>query len=1058
MATRRGGTDAGLRFADPLAGRPVVSTGEAEALAEEHWGVAGTAAPLAGERDRNFLIEDARKQRFVLKVSTAGEEPERLDMHHALVQHVAARAPGIRLPTATPTLGGAARVSVRFDGAAHLVRLFPYLEGRPLSGVPNRPKTLLDAAGRLLGRLQRALADFDHPGLDRQDLPWAPRSAPTVIEAAAAVFREDRDERADLYLRVVDRLLPRLAELLALPAGALHNDANDDNLLLAAVEPEDARPEDLALLDLGDAVRGPRIVEAANGALYLSLAAHEPLRAAAEVLAGFAAERPISGKEASLFRTAFAVRALVSGGIARLRRRDGADGGLDPYLLVSERGVFRVLREIVEEPEAVTSGRFRVSAGHPPLRRGAAFEAALAEAAVEAIPLLAPRREAAILDLTPASPSVDPAAAAETLGAAVREAVADGAGFAVGRTREPRLPEVFPGPAAHRSEPRTVTLGIEIFAPAGESVVAPLPGEVVDSGPERDAGRGFRVELRHRVGPAGFRTVCRGLSRPSPEFAAGAALRAGDRLGVLASAEENGGWPPHLHFMVIAEPDGEALPGTVPGPTPEPLGNRIGPTGRASDLAVLSALCPDPSPLLAGVWGPAGVDEGRTAAPDDGFDREAPLLSVRARRISAALSVAYGGRPLHLVRGRGARLYDSAGRDHLDLVNNVCQVGHAHPRVAEAISRQAALLNTNTRYLYAHLTDYAEALTATLPAPLSVVFLTNSGSEANDLALRIARQRVGNRRTLVFEGGYHGNLTSLIEVSPYKLDGPGGGPGPTDLVRLPMPDLYRGRFREADPERAARALVSDAVRRVEEAGPATLLTESILGCGGQIVPPPGYLRALYAAVRRAGGVVIADEVQTGFGRVGPAFWAFSEVGDRLDDPDGVGDPVVPDLLTFGKPAGNGHPLGGVVSCPETARSFETGMEYFNTFGGNPVSCAAGLAVLSVLRDEGLAEHAATVGRRLSEGLSRLAGEYPSLGQVRGRGLFLGVELVQDPETRTPATGEARRLVARLRELRILNSTDGPDANVLKLKPPLVFSAADADRYLEMLALALKDTG
>ncbi len=1042
---------AGLPFADPVAGRPRVSLAEAETLAEVHWGVAGTAVPLAGERDRNFLLEDARKRRFVLKVSTAGETTERLDMHHALVQQVGARAPGIRLPTVMPTLAGEARVSARFGREFHLVRLFPYLEGRPLSGIPCRPTALLDAVGRLLGRMQQALADFEPPGLDRPDLPWAPRNARAVIEAAAAVFREDGGERADLYLRVADRVLPRLAELLALPSGALHNDANDDNLLLAGADPEEVRPEDLALLDLGDALRGPRIVEAANGALYLSLAAEEPLSAAAQVLSGFAAERPVSGEEASLFRTGYAARALVSGGIARLRRRDGAENGLDPYLVVSESGVFRVLREIVGEPEAVTTGRFRIAAGHPPLRRGAAFAAALAEAAGRATPPLAPRGEAPLLDLAPASPSVDPTAAAETLGAAVRAALAGGARLAVGRYREPRLPEVFPAPTEHREEPRTVTLGVEIFAPPGESVVAPLPGAVVGSGPERDAGRGFRIELRHRAGSVGFRTIVRGLSRPSPEIAPGTALDAGDPLGVLASPEENGGWPSHLHFMVIAEPEEEAPPGTPP----EPLGDRVGPTAPASDLAVLSALCPDPSSLLAGVWGPGGGGERTTGAPDDGFDREESLRAARARRISTALSVAYGERAIHLVRGRGARLYDSAGRDYLDLVNNVCQVGHAHPRVAEALSRQAALLNTNTRYLYAHLTDYAEALTATLPAPLSVVFLTNSGSEANDLALRIARERVGNRRTLVFEGGYHGNLTSLIEVSPYKLDGPGGGPGPPDLVRLPMPDLFRGRFRDSDPEHGARVLVAEAVRRVEDAGPATLLAESILSCGGQVVPPPGYLRALYAAVRRAGGVVIADEVQTGFGRVGPAFWAFSEVGD---DPDSPGDPVVPDLVTFGKPAGNGHPLGGVVARPEPARSFETGMEYFNTFGGNPVSCAAGLAVLSVLRDEGLAEHAAALGKRLFEGLSELAGEYPMLGQVRGRGLFLGVELVQDPETRAPATGEARRLVGRLRELRILNSTDGPDANVLKLKPPLVFSAADADRYLEMLDLALKETG
>ena len=429
----------------------------------------------------------------------------------------------------------------------------------------------------------------------------------------------------------------------------------------------------------------------------------------------------------------------------------------------------------------------------------------------------------------------------------------------------------------------------------------------------------------------------------------------------------------------------------------------------------------------------------------------AALLASRRARFSGALSVSYD-EPIHMVGGEGARLYDADGRAYLDMVNNVCHVGHAHPRVAEAIARQAARLNTNTRYLYRQLTDYAERLLATFPDPLEVVFLTNSGSEANDLALRIARSRIGRPDTVVFDGAYHGNLTSLIEISPYKLDGPGGRPGPPWLHRLPLPDGFRGRFREEDPGFPG-SLIEDAQRRISEAGAATVITEAIPGCGGQVVPPPGYLRAVYQAAREAGGVIVADEVQTGFGRVGPAMWAFAEVQASPD----AAPPLVPDIVTLGKPAGNGHPLGAVVTTRELARSFETGMEYFNTFGGNPVSCAAGLALLDVLEDEGLAEHAERVGGRLIAGLEELAKRYPVIGQVRGRGLFLGFELVSDPGSRDPATGTASRLVNRMRRAHILNSTDGADANVIKIKPPLPFSADDADHYLEVLDRILSES-
>lgn len=1026
-------------FPDPVSGRPEVSREEAAALAAEHWGISGEAAPLAGERDRNFLLrgEADGERRFVLKVSPAGEPAARLDMLRAVVEHTRKADAGLRIPEALPTLAGENGAEFRVAGRKHRARLLTYLDGTPLSRIRRRPPALLAAAGGLLGRLQNALADFDHPGLEEQEIPWAPRNAEAVIEAGVAALSETADDsaeagrRADLYERTLREVRPSLPALLSLPSGALHNDANDDNLLLAAGEPETCRPDDLALLDFGDALSGPRIVEAATAALYLSLDAPEPLRAAARVLAGFAAERPVLEEEADLFRVAYAARALVSGGMAALRRARMPE--TDPYLLVSEAGVFRALAALAGEPAAITTARFRLAAGHPPLAAAIDWR----KAARDSAPPIPPdsRGGGAPLDLSPPSPAVDPADIRRALERTVRRATEGSRRFAFGRYGEARLPGVFPVDEGRpfSAERRSVSLGVEVFAPAGAAVRAVLAGEVVAAGADPVSGRGLRVELRHSADGGAFRSIYRGLTgegAPEP----GAAVAAGGRLGSIADSGENGGWPPHLQFQIALEPDADESPATDEGRLT--YGDRLRAAAAPSDLEPFAALCPDPSPFLAALCGGESL-----AAPPGAFGREPRLLEERRRRLSPALSVAYDPAPIHIVRGRGSLLYDAAGRDYLDLVNNVCQVGHAHPAVAAAIAEQAARLNTNTRYLYDQLTDYAEALTATLPPPLEVVFLTNSGSEANDLALRIARSRVGNRRTIVFEGGYHGNLTSLIEVSPYKLDGPGGGADPEWLVRLPMPDLYRGRFRDA------AGLTEDAVRRIEAAGPATLICEAIFSCGGQIVPPPGYLPAIYAAVRRAGGSVIADEVQTGFGRVGPSFWAFREVGE-----------VTPDLVTFGKPAGNGHPLGGVVASRDLARAFETGMEYFNTFGGNPVSCAAGLAVLRVIREEGLAERAASVGGRLLAGLGELAGRYPMLGQVRGRGLFSGAELVRDPEAREPASAEAKRLVSRLRELRILNSVDGPDANVLKLKPPLVFSDPDTDRYLEVLDGALRERG
>jgi len=415
------------------------------------------------------------------------------------------------------------------------------------------------------------------------------------------------------------------------------------------------------------------------------------------------------------------------------------------------------------------------------------------------------------------------------------------------------------------------------------------------------------------------------------------------------------------------------------------------------------------------------------------------ILAVRRRHLGFNLSVSYD-RPLKIVRGEGQFLFDDTGRRYLDLVNNVCHVGHCHPHVVAAGQRQMALLNTNTRYLHDGLAEYVERLTATFPEPLSVCFLVCSGSEANDLALRLARAHTGSREVIVLDHAYHGNSPSLVEISPYKCEGRGGEGLAPHAHKVAMPDQFRGMFRGSDTGARYAALVSETVQALVDDGRVSpaFIAESLIGCGGQIVLPEGYLEAAYRAVRSAGGVCIADEVQVGFGRVGSHMWGFETQG------------VVPDIVTLGKPIGNGHPLAAVITTPEIARSFDTGMEYFNTFGGNPVSCAVGCAVLDVIEREHLQRHAAEVGASLVAGLHRLQARHERIGDVRGLGLFVGVELVRDRQTLTPAGEEAGRVVEAMRDLGFLLSTDGPDHNVIKIKPPMVIQHDDVDEMLTAL--------
>ncbi len=420
------------------------------------------------------------------------------------------------------------------------------------------------------------------------------------------------------------------------------------------------------------------------------------------------------------------------------------------------------------------------------------------------------------------------------------------------------------------------------------------------------------------------------------------------------------------------------------------------------------------------------------------------LVDRRKKAVGPSLSLSYR-RPLHIVRGFGQYLFDDSGKAYLDCVNNVAHVGHCHPKVVSAGRKQMAVLNTNTRYLHENLIRYAERICDTLPEPLNVCYFVCSGSEANELAIRLARTYTGEQDMIVVDGAYHGNTTTLIDHSPYKHDGPGGRGAPSHVHKVPMPDPYRGQYSGSDAGPRYAGTVKHTLDAIADAGAgiAGFICEPLLGCGGQIVPPEEYLSTTFKYVRQAGGLCIADEVQVGFGRVGTTFWAFEDRG------------AVPDIVTLGKPIGNGHPLAAVITTPEVAAAFANGMEYFNTFGGNPVSCAIGLAVLDVIQEEGLQQRALSVGKVLMDGLRELMERHELIGDVRGRGMFLGIELVADRHSKMPAVNEAALLVERMKDRGILLSTDGPDHNVIKIKPPLVMTEGDAKFAVQQLDAVLK---
>ncbi len=414
------------------------------------------------------------------------------------------------------------------------------------------------------------------------------------------------------------------------------------------------------------------------------------------------------------------------------------------------------------------------------------------------------------------------------------------------------------------------------------------------------------------------------------------------------------------------------------------------------------------------------------------------ILDLRSKHLGPSLSIAYD-EPLHIVRGAGQYIFDAKGNRYLDCVNNIQHVGHCHPKVVEAAQSQYETLNTNTRYLDETIVKYAKELTATLPDGLDVCFFTNSGSEANDLALRMARECSKSKETILLDGAYHGNLSSLIEISPYKHNGPGGNGAPDHVHVIPMPDSFRGKYRGEDCGDRYIDEVITAVNNIQDNDKkvSAFISEALMGCGGQLILPEGFLQKAFELVKKDGGLCIADEIQIGFGRMGSHFWGFES------------ESVVPDIVTMGKSMGNGHPLSAVVTTKEIADKFNNGMEYFNSFGGNSVSCAVGQAVLDVIKDESLQDHALKVGDYLLEQLQQLKQHHEIIGDVRGRGLFIGIELNRD-EDLTPADTEVHNIINRMKEKGVLLSTDGPDHNVIKIKPPIVFNKENADELVKKL--------
>lgn len=991
-----------------------VSEEEARQIAEDFYGIQGKVRSLPGEIDFNFKLSDG-KENYILKISRPGYNVEYLEFQISLLQFLEQKAE-CQIPKVVLNSHGATdAIYVDAQGQKRNIRLLSWIDGRPWSDVSPRTIPLYYSLGLAAGTITKTLESFDHPGAHRT-FAWDLAQAEWT-NAYRHLFQDEELVLLDHFREKYEKL----EVYLALRKSVIHNDLNDNNIL---VHVNDRKSDVAAIIDYGDAVYSQTINDLAVAIAYALADADDLLQCASNIVRGYHESFPLEEDELSCLYSLIGMRMVISATKSKINQKEEPE---NEYLQISDQAAWSVLRRWSQIPEKLAYYFFREACGLIPHPKENQFRT------------WCTLNRCRISELFPESGKsgiqpVDMHVGSSWLGHAEEFNDFELVKYKLSRLNSAR-PQAVPSGGylevrpfystdayhAKLGKSRTTHLGIDFWLPAGTAVHAVLPGTVFcvhDNDHEKDYGP--TLILSHEVeGRVLFFTLYGHLSRSTIRFLKiGQQIEKGDLIGYLGTEQENGNWVPHLHFQLILDmlENTHDFPGVM----------------YPDEIRVWRSICPDPNLLFN--------EEALVQMPQK---EDQQLKKYRDRHLGKSLSLSYE-KPLHIVRGTDVFLINEKGQRFLDTVNNVAHVGHENYRVVKAGQQQMALLNTNTRYLHPLINQLTEKLIAKCPPSLSVAHFVNSGSEANELALRMAEAYSGTRNVLAVEVGYHGNTSRCIEVSSYKFEGPGGKGSSEETFLLPLPDSFRGKFHgsEADQRYIQNAL--DKIDRLysQQINIGAFLCESILSCGGQIVLPQDYLQNIYQKIRENGGLCIADEVQVGLGRVGSHFWGF-----ELYD-------VVPDIITVGKPFGNGHPVAAVICTPEVAEAFNNGMEYFNTFGGNPVSCAIACEVLQTIEDQDLQQNARIVGEYFKEELENLQKQYPIIGDVRGAGLFLGFEL--NDEYKNPLAREASYLSDRMREQHILTSTDGRDHNVIKIKPPLTFTKAHVDVYIDRMESILKE--
>ena len=983
--------------------RPNVTVDEVRRLAGELYGVSGEVRELGSQQDRNFLFtapssaSEPEGRRVLFKISNRAVRRDEIEAQNEAMQRM--HAAGHPSPAPIPSVHGREIETAEVDGARHSIRLLTFVEGTPLIEFEHFSAETIAAMGTLVGQVVATLGDFEHAGLDRE-LQWDLRVGERLVEELINYVVDP--ERRALVLGALEDATAVLAPLKdSLPLQAIHGDLTDDNLVATAGEL--GRPQLSGIIDFGDVGTGWRIAELAVACT--AVFHHDPARplAVLPLIRAFDEVVHLTDAEVDALWSLIVLRGatLVVSGLQQVAIDEGNDYAEEA--LEREWTIFAV-------PAALDS-RVATTAIRRTLGRSTAPGPASAPTGGATLLGAELARRARVITLDYTSTALrdgswlgdeGPEVEAQMLLLAARTS-----GLAATRFGEARLTRAV---GVTHDAPVNVALGVELYSKGDLALTAPFAGLV-----SAVEGHVTLTDGERTLVIAGARGLIEGRSLEGDSIATPTNVEAGEPFAEIA------GWAQvTLQLGEVSALDAAAAP--VPRFV------------TAEEFPAWLAVVADPSELI----GVAPSDVRGTAAEE----------TLRARLDAyAPLQGHYYAHPPQIERGWREMLIDTDGRHYLDMVNNVTALGHGHPVLADAVAQQWRMLNTNSRFNYASVAELSERLLETLPDSFDTVLLVNSGTEAVDLALRLTKAFTGRDDVACVEESYHGWSHAADAVSTSTSDNPIAAELRAPWVHaFDAPNAYRGTHRG---ERAGERYAADAIAEIDRLAVAgtpigTFIAEPRNGNAGAIEVPAGYLAAVYDAVRAGGGVVIADEVQVGYGRQGDVFWGF----EQHAGPNG--EAIVPDVVTVAKAMGNGHPLGAVITRSEIAQALADQGTFFSSAGGSTLSAKLGVTVLDIMRDDRLQENAREVGGYLHEQLLALAERQPLIGKIHGRGLYQGIELVRDRETLEAADSETRALCERMLALGIVVQPTGDRGNVLKVKPPLCFTKESADTFLATL--------